>query len=116
MENTNYTPTYTEIAEAAMKAFEAKQGIDPVMLDVESVTSLASAFVIVSGGSHSQVKALAEYAEEYIFAEYGIKPTRVEGRGDNAWTLMDYGCVVLHIFTREGRDFYKLDKIWKDAK
>ncbi len=116
MNNITQSPTYIELAEAAMKAFEAKQGIDPVMLDVESVTSLASAFVIVSGSSHAQVKALAEYAEEYIFNEYGIKPTRVEGRGDNAWTLIDYGHVVLHIFTREGRDFYKLDKIWKDAK
>lgn len=116
MDNTTQSPTYTELAEAAMEAFEAKQGIDPVMLDVESVTSLASAFVIVSGASHAQVKALAEHAEEYIFQKFAIKPTRIEGRGDNAWTLMDYGCVVLHIFTREGRDFYKLDKIWKDAK
>lgn len=103
------------IARAAKKAFEEKQGIDVTVLSVTAQTPLADYFVICSAGSAAQLKALADHAEYIIFNELGLHPGRTEGSDGSAWILMDFGSVVLHIFTREGREFYKLEKLWKDA-
>ncbi len=105
-----------KIAENARKALDEKQGLDVTVLPVAEVTALADYFVLATATSSTQVKALADYTEYLISQDCGVKPLRSEGFGDNVWTLIDYGSVVVHIFTREGREFYKLEKLWKDVK
>ncbi len=111
----NTTDTSVLIARAAKKAFDEKQGMDITVMSVAAQTSLADYFVICSAGSPSQLGALADNAEYVIFKELGLHPLHVEGSEGSPWILMDYGSVVLHIFTRDGREFYKLEKLWKDA-
>lgn len=104
-----------ELAQVALKALEDKKGMDPTLLEVGKQTVLADYFVICTGTSNTHVKALADEVEFKIGETLGIKPNHVEGFNDNTWTLMDYSSVIIHIFTREGREFYKLEKLWKDA-
>jgi len=104
-----------ELAEVIVKALEDKKGMDTTLLEVGKQTELADYFVICTGTSNTHVKALANEAEFKTNELLGVKPTHVEGFSDNTWTLMDYSSVIVHIFTKEGRDFYKLEKLWKDA-
>ncbi|PKM62928.1 MAG: ribosome silencing factor [Firmicutes bacterium HGW-Firmicutes-21] len=104
-----------ELAEVIFKALEDKKGIDTTLLEVGKQTVLADYFVICTGTSNTHVKALAGEVEFKTTEELGIKPNHIEGYSDNTWTLLDYGSVIVHIFTNEGREFYKLEKLWKDA-
>ncbi|HAN22050.1 MAG: ribosome silencing factor [Clostridiales bacterium GWF2_36_10] len=104
-----------ELAEIIKIALEDKKGIDPTLLEVGKQTILADFFVVCTGTSNTHVKALADEVEFKTNEALGIKPNHIEGFSDNTWTLMDYGSVIVHIFTREGREFYKLEKLWKDA-
>lgn len=83
-------------------------------LYVGDISSLAEYFVIASGTGATQVRALADYAE-YELSQAGYVPLHIEGYQTGAWTLMDYGTVVLHLFTGQTREFYDLDRLWKDA-
>lgn len=103
-----------ELAKTISKALEDKKGIDVTLLEVGKQTVLADYFVICTGSSNTHVKSLADEVE-FKTAEQGIKPNHIEGFSDNTWTLMDFGTVIAHIFTKEGREFYKLEKLWKDA-
>jgi len=76
---------------------------------------LADYFVICTGSSNTHVKSLADEVEYKTNELLGIQPNHIEGYSDNTWTLLDYGAVVVHIFTKEGREFYKLEKLWNDA-
>ena len=78
-------------------------------------TVLADYFVICTGTSNTHVKALADEVEFVVDKTLGLKPSGGEGFNDSIWTLMDYSSVIVHIFTKEGREFYKLEKLWNDA-
>lgn len=104
-----------ELAEIITKALDDKKGMDITLLEVGKQTVIADYFVICTSTSNTHVKALADEVEFKVNELLQIKPAHVEGFSDNTWTLMDYSSVIVHIFTREGRDFYKLDKLWKDA-
>ena len=104
-----------ELAKVIANALEDKKGVDISILEVGKQTVLADYFVICTGTSNTHVKALANEAEFKTGEQLGIKPTRIEGFSNNIWTLMDYGTVIVHIFTKEGREFYKLEKLWKEA-
>lgn len=104
-----------ERASLAVKVLDKKKAADVKLLKVSDLTILADYFVICSAGSTTQVKALADYVEDE-FAKYGIHPTAREGKGGNEWMLLDYGDVIVHIFYREMREFYGLDKLWNDAE
>jgi ribosome-associated protein len=106
--------------ESRNKALEAarasldKKAKDTIVLELKNLTVIADYFVICSGESTTQVKAIAEHIEE-TFKKYGIKPLSIEGKGYAHWVLMDYGDVIVHVFEDETRAYYELEKFWLDA-
>lgn len=104
------------IAELAHSVLDNKKGMDVTTLAVGDQTILADYFVLATGTSNTHVRALADEVEFKLKEEMGIEPNHIEGSSGNAWTLMDYGCVVIHIFTSQARDFYKLERLWNGAE
>lgn len=102
-------------AKIAVKALDKKKASDITCLDVSGLTILADYFVICSASSTTQLKALAEGVDEE-FVKMSITPPTHEGRGGVEWLLLDCGDVIVHIFYKEMREFYGLDKLWDDAK
>ena len=84
------------------------------MLELTGLTFVADYFLICSGESTTQVKAIAEYIEREL-SSAGMKPRGIEGLDYSHWVLIDYGDVIIHIFEKETRDFYDLEKLWMDA-
>ena len=103
-----------EIIAVAVKALSDKQGRDLKVLDTAGQTTLAEYFIICSGTSNTQVRALAEAVEEAL-SKAGEEPHHIEGHRGGLWTLLDYSAVVIHVFTEEGREFYDLERLWSDA-
>lgn len=99
----------------AARAAQDKKAKDILVLDLKGLTPIADYFVICSGESTTQVKAIAGQVEEK-FDEADIKPLGIEGLKYSHWVLMDYGGVIVHIFEQETRTFYELEKLWIDAK
>ena len=83
------------------------------VLAVGDKTIIADYFVIANGNTSTHVRSLADEVE-FKIGEAGIEPTRHEGRQGNSWRTVDYSCVVVHVFDREAREFYKLDKLYTD--
>lgn len=104
-----------EIIAVAAKALDDKKGKDLKVLYTADQTTLADYFVLCTGTSNTQVRALAEAVEEAL-SKAGEEPHHIEGHRDGTWVLMDYSVVVVHIFTEEAREFYDLERLWKDAK
>ena len=102
-----------EVADAIAEALDAKKARDIKVLYVEDKTVIAEYFVICTGNSSTQVKALAGEVE-YRLGLRGVEPYSVEGRDNNSWLLLDYSNVIVHIFSREAREFYNLDKLYED--
>ena len=106
--------TPKELAFAIAEVLDSKKGHEVRVLHVEDKTSIADYFVLCTGNSGTQVKALAGEVE-FKLEQREVAPDNVEGRGNNTWIVVDYGNVVVHIFSREARDFYNLDKLYGDA-
>ena len=104
-----------EIAYEVTKALDAKKGMDIKLLRVNSVTSLADYFLICTGTSSTHVKTLCDYAE-YTLDQLGEHMLGREGHRGNAWELLDFGTIVVHVFTDEARKFYDLERLWADAE
>lgn len=104
-----------QIASLAATALEDKKGLDVQVLPVAEQTSLADFFVLATGTSGTHVHALADEAEFRIRQELDVGPLHIEGYHDNSWELLDYGSVVVHVFTAEGRKFYNLERLWGGA-
>ncbi|MBR4279126.1 MAG: ribosome silencing factor [Clostridia bacterium] len=100
------------IAELAYSVLDNKKGMDVTLLEVGDQTILADYFVLSTGTSNTHVRALADEVEFKLREELNVLPNHIEGASGNAWTLMDYGCVVIHIFTSQAREFYKLERLW----
>ena len=98
-------------AEAALK----KKALDVTILDLSGLTVIADFFVICSGESTTQVRAIAESVEEDLL-RIRIKPIGVEGAAYAHWILLDYGDIIVHVFEKETRNYYSLEKLWMDAK
>ncbi|HEX2923522.1 MAG TPA: ribosome silencing factor [Chloroflexota bacterium] len=92
-----------------------KQATDVVMLSLRDVSLIADYFVICSGGSDRQIKAIADQITETLAKEEKVKPLQKEGQPDSGWVLLDYGSVIVHIFSQEAREFYRLEKVWSQA-
>jgi len=92
-----------------------KKAKNVLVLDLQGLTIIADYFVICSGESTTQVKAIEEKVEEQ-FKSKGIKPLGIEGLSYSHWVLIDYGDVIVHVFEEETRSFYELEKLWIDAK
>lgn len=107
--------TPKEMALALVQALDSKKGQDILLLDTQGLTVLSDYFVLCTGNSAPQLKALADAAEKSM-KERDILPHHVEGHRGGTWILQDYGDVVLHLFSPEAREFYDLDRLWQDAK
>lgn len=104
-----------KIARIAYKILDEKKGVNIRTIDISGLSILADYFIIASGNSKTQVQALADHVEGTLGKE-GIHSRQIEGYDAANWVLLDYGSVVVHIFYKEDRMFYDLDRIWKDAK
>lgn len=103
-----------ELALTLAKLLDDKKGKDIKVLETGHLTTLADYFVICTATSNTQVKALSDYCEKEL-KEQGEAPHHTEGHRGGTWVLMDYSSVVAHIFLEETRDFYDLERLWKDA-
>ena len=104
-----------EIAYAVTKALDEKKGMNIKLLKIDKVSSLADYFLICTGTSNTHVRTLCDYAE-YTLEQLGEPMLGREGHRGNAWELLDYGSVVVHVFTDEARAFYNLERLWADAE
>ena len=104
-----------EVAYEVTKALDAKKGMDIKLLKIDEVSSLADYFLICTGTSNTHVKTLCDYAEETL-ERLGEPMLGREGHRGNTWELLDYGSLVVHVFTEEAREFYSLERLWADAQ
>lgn len=107
--------TSKEMAKIAYYALEEKKAVDIKIIEVGDITTIADYFIIANGTNTSQVQALVDSVDEAL-SKQGYEPKRVEGVRNSSWILMDYGDVIVHIFSEEDRLFYNLEKIWKNGK
>ena len=104
-----------EIAYAVTKALDEKKGMDIRLLKIDRVSSLADYFLICTGTSNTHVRTLCDSAE-YTLEQLGEPMLGREGHRGNSWELLDYGTIVVHVFTEEARKFYDLERLWADAE
>ena len=99
----------------AVDALEDKKGEDIKIIDISEVSPIADYFVLASGSNRNQVQAMADSVEEKMHKD-GFHLKQVEGYDSANWILMDFTDIVVHIFDKESREFYDLERIWKDGK
>ena len=107
--------TPKEVAIVATKALDAKKGVGIKLIRIGDVSSLADYFLICTGTSNTHVKTLCDNAE-YELEQVGEKLLGREGHRGNTWELLDFGSVVVHVFTDEAREFYALERLWSDGE
>ena len=103
------------VARRIVDLAEDKKAADIVLLDLAGLTTLADYFVIASGGSERQIDAIADGIASGL-RDTGIRPIGREGTPESHWVLLDFGSVVVHVFTPPERDYYQLEKHWSEAK
>lgn len=99
----------------AYNALTDKKGEDVRVIQITEVASFADFFIIADGTNPSQISALVDNVEEQM-SKAGFEPKRIEGVRNSNWILMDYGDIIVHVFSKEDRLFYDLERIWKDGK
>ena len=104
-----------ELAIRLAHALDAKKAFNIHILEVEDLTTVTEYFVIATGNSTTHVGALADEAEFRLGRE-GVQVLRTEGHDGKRWVLLDYGSVIVHVFTQEAHDYYDLEHLWADAK
>jgi ribosome silencing factor RsfS/YbeB/iojap len=107
--------TSLEIAELAVKALDSKKAKDIKVLETRDVTVLADYFILCTAGSTTQIKTLTDEVHK-LLEENGEPPLRTEGYRRGGWVLIDFGCAVVHIFLKDIREFYALERLWRDAR
>ena len=106
----------TELAKTAVEGMQEKKALDIKLLDLRKINnSIADYFVICSGNTDTQVDAIKNSVDEFIYKKLGENPWKVEGIQNREWVLMDYVNVVVHIFRKKEREFYGLEELWGDA-
>ena len=107
--------TPEQIATAAAAYAADRKALDIVQLDLRGIIAYADYFVICSGRSDRQTKAIHDAIHERMKSEHGLLPHRVEGLTEARWILLDYLDVVVHVFTPQTREFYRLEQLWREA-
>lgn len=108
----------TESAKYAKIAYEAltdKKGDDVKIIDISEISPIADYFIIADGANQNQLQAMCSAVEEKLY-QAGCKLKQTEGNRNSTWILMDYGDVIVHVFSKEDRLFYDLERIWTDGK
>ena len=104
-----------EMARNAWNALSDKKGEDIKIIDITGISVLADYFIIANGNSDSQVNALVDNVEEELH-KAGYPLRQREGQASGSWVLLDFGDIIVHVFDKENRLFYDLERIWKDGK
>ena len=104
-----------EMTRLAIQALEDKKGNDIQIIDIHEVSVIADYFIIASGNNQNQLQAMRDAADEALY-KAGVKVQQVEGNQSSTWILMDYNDIIIHIFSKEDRLFYDLERIWRDGK
>lgn len=105
----------TEMLRTAAKAADEKLGSDQVALDVSATLYITDAFLIISADNERQIASIVDAVEEAVQTTHGRTPLRREGRGSGDWVLLDFGDIVVHVFSAEQREYYALERLWKDV-
>ena len=114
--NKGLTPS-EKLSEAVVRGMQEKKASDIVVLDLRNVkNAVADFFVVCSGSSDTQIDAIADSVDEEVYKEINENPWHQEGRSNKEWLLIDYVDVVAHIFNRDKRHFYSIEKLWGDAE
>jgi ribosome-associated protein len=103
-----------ELAHKIVDIVSDKQAVDTVLLDVRGICGFADYFVICNGESDRQVKAIVDAVSQYLKKEH-IQPNHEEGTPESGWILLDFGDVIVHVFSSTERDYYQLDQFWEKA-
>lgn len=103
-----------EIAKIAVAALEDKKAEDIHIIDISEISSIGDYFIIANGNNRSQIQALADNVEEQLSKE-GLHPKQIEGYNKANWILLDYRDVIIHIFDKESRTYYDIERIWRDG-
>ena len=104
-----------EIAKLAIAALEDKKAEDIKVIDISEVSVIADYFIIANGTNRSQIQALSDNVEEKL-GRAGVPLKQIEGYDNANWVLLDFHDVIIHIFDKENRLFYDLERIWRDGK
>ena len=104
-----------ELVKMAYNALSDKKGGDIKIIDIHEVSVLADYFIIADGSNINKVQAMADHVQE-VLARAGWECRQIEGYQNANWILLDYGDVIIHLFSREDRLFYDLERIWRDGK
>ncbi len=105
-----------EEVKLAIASASEKKAFDIIALDLREVTSFAEFFVIASGSNQRQVQAISDEIDEQLKKQLQMRPIRIEGYTSAEWILLDYGDFIIHIFEQKARQFYDLERLWRDAK
>ena len=105
-----------EIVKLALVCADEKKAENTVVIDLRDVASFTEFFVITSGSNQRQVQAIADEINEQLKKQLSTKPVRIEGYNAADWVLLDYGDFIVHIFEQKAREFYDLERLWRDAK
>lgn len=108
--------TPKELALIAVKALDEKKGKEISAIEIADLTTLADYFVIATGSSNTQINALCDAVEKALKEQAEEAPLHREGHRDGTWVLLDYGCLAVHVFSQEAREFYDLERLWSDGK
>ena len=103
------------MAKMAIEALEDKKAEDIRVIDISEVSVIADYFIIASGNNRNQVQALIDNVEEQL-GRTGVSPKQIEGYDTANWVLMDYRDIIVHVFDKENRLFYDIERIWRDGK
>ena len=108
--------TAKELALMAARALSDKKGREIQVLEIGDLTTLADYFVIATGSSNTQINALVDNVEKVLREEAEEEPLHREGYRGGTWVLLDYGYIAIHVFNAEAREFYGLERLWRDGK
>jgi len=100
----------------AVQSASEKKATEMVVLDLRQIASFAEFFVIATGSNQRQVQAISDEIEEQLKRRLATRPVRIEGYRTAEWVLMDYGDFLIHIFNKDAREFYDLERLWRDAR
>ena len=109
-------PDSKSLVELVIKGMGAKKALDITVMDVSDLTTLTDYFVICSGTSDTQIKAIADSIEEEILKNTGEKAWKKEGVQARNWIILDFINIVVHVMSKEKRDFYSIERVWNDAR
>ena len=105
-----------ETVKLALDCAAEKKAVNTIALDLREIASFTEFFIITSGTNQRQVQAISDEIEEQLKKQLSSKPVRIEGYNTAEWVLMDYGDFVVHIFEQKAREFYDLERLWRDAR